>query len=170
VFPEAPRPQKRARTSLRGENVRVSIYSRVSTRGQDMDTVLLADREGKQAMSALKTYVRKRFQNPTALVFASRRSTPLCESQVLREGLHPALKATNLAAGGMHGFRRGCNRRWELAGMNPAVLRQQMGHPSSAMTARYTGQLPLAYVQADFSRRNGPKSVQSENKENRHVA
>ena len=150
--------------------MRVSIYSRVSTRGQDMDTVLLADREGKQAMSALKTYVRKRFQNPTALVFASRRSTPLCESQVLREGLHPALKATNLAAGGMHGFRRGCNRRWELAGMNPAVLRQQMGHPSSAMTARYTGQLPLAYVQADFSRRNGPKSVQSENKENRHVA
>jgi integrase len=77
---------------------------------------------------------------------------------------------TKLAAGGMHGFRRGCNRRWELAGMNPAVLRQQMGHTSSAMTARYTGQLPLAYVQADFSRRNGPKSIESENKENRHVA
>ncbi len=29
--------QKRAKTSLRGENVRVSIYSRVSTLGQDTD-------------------------------------------------------------------------------------------------------------------------------------
>jgi hypothetical protein len=37
VFPEAPRPQKRARTSLRGGKSRVSIYSRVSTLGQDTD-------------------------------------------------------------------------------------------------------------------------------------
>jgi hypothetical protein len=25
---------------------------------------------------------------------------------------------------GLHAFRHGCNRRWELAGLNPAVLRQ----------------------------------------------
>jgi len=29
--------------------------------------------------------------------------------------------------------RRGCNRRWELAGINPAVLRQQIGHTSAAI-------------------------------------
>jgi hypothetical protein len=44
------------------------------------------------------------------------------------EALHPALKVLGLPQAGMHAFRHGCNRRWELAGMNPAVLRQKMGH------------------------------------------
>jgi len=34
--------------------------------------------------------------------------------------------------------------------MNPAVLRQQMGHSSAAMTVRYTGEIPLAEVRAGF--------------------
>jgi len=29
-------------------------------------------------------------------------------------------------------FRRGCNLQWELAGIKPAVIRQQMGHTSAA--------------------------------------
>ena len=49
------------------------------------------------------------------------------------QGLHPALKALGLEKTGSHAFRRGCNRRWELAGVNPAVIRQQMGHASAAM-------------------------------------
>lgn len=53
---------------------------------------------------------------------------------------------------GMHAFRHGCNRRWELSGMNPAVLRQQMGHSSAVMTARYTGEIPLDKVQEAFSK------------------
>ena len=36
--------------------------------------------------------------------------------------------------------------------MNPAVLRQQMGHSSAVMTARYTGEIPLDKVQEAFSR------------------
>jgi len=36
--------------------------------------------------------------------------------------------------------------------MNPAVLRQQMGHSSAVMTARYTGQIPLDKVQEAFSK------------------
>ena len=35
--------------------------------------------------------------------------------------------------------------------MNPAVLRQQMGHSSAAMTALYTGKIPLDQVRAEFS-------------------
>jgi len=70
----------------------------------------------------------------------------------------------------MHAFRHGCNQRWELAGMNPAVLRQMMGHKSAAMTVRYTGKLLLAQIQADFSKRNGPGIVVLENKENEAVA
>lgn len=34
--------------------------------------------------------------------------------------------------------------------MNPAVLRQQMGHSSAVMTARYTGEIPLDQVPAAF--------------------
>jgi hypothetical protein len=36
--------------------------------------------------------------------------------------------------------------------MNPAVLRQQMGHSSAVMTARYTGEIPLDAVLEAFSK------------------
>src|ERR1700756_3428732 len=48
--------------------------------------------------------------------------------------------------------------RWELSGMNPLVLRQQMGHSSAVMTARYTGEIPPDKVQDAFSK------MESENK------
>jgi hypothetical protein len=62
-------------------------------------------------------------------------------------------------ANGLHAFRRGCNRRWELAGIEPTVMRQQMDHTSTAMTRLYLGSIPIEQV----SRRN---SVQRENMEN----
>jgi len=58
---------------------------------------------------------------------------------------------------GMQAFRRGCNRRWELAGVNPAVIRQQMGHASAAMTALYTGEIPLEQIRSEFSMKFGNK-------------
>jgi integrase len=85
---------------------------------------------------------------------------------MLREALHPALKALGLPQDGLHAFRRGCNRRWELSGMNPAVLRQQMGHTSAAMTALYTGEIPLAQVKAGFSSKFGNRIDVLENTEN----
>ena len=54
-------------------------------------------------------------------------------------------------ANSIQAFRHGHNRRWELSGMNPAVLRQEMDHTSALMTARYTGQIPLEQVRAGFS-------------------
>lgn len=104
--------------------------------------VLLLDREGKEALRMLKGFLKGK-RTPTAFVFHSRNGSPLRESNVLRYALHPALAAAGLPKGGMHAYRRGCNRRWELAGMNPAVLRQMMGHSSSTMTALYTGEIPL---------------------------
>ena len=90
------------------------------------------------------------------------------QSHVLRRGLHPALEALGLRKTGLHAFRQGCNRRWELAGLNPAVLRQQMGHSSQAMTTRYTGELPLEQVKLFFG--FGKKIVVLENMENELVA
>ena len=71
----------------------------------------------------------------------------------LNQGLYPALKALALKLAGMHAFRRGCNRRWELAGINRAVLRQQMGHTSAAMTALYTGRFHLSKYKPNFPSR-----------------
>jgi len=56
----------------------------------------------------------------------------------------------------LHAFISGCNRRWELAGVNPAVIRQQMGHASAAMTALYTGEIPLEEVRTEFRSKFGP--------------
>lgn len=108
-------------------------------------TVLLADREGKEALRMLKRFLSG-IRIATEFVFHSRNGSPLRETNVLVDGLHPALEAARLPKAGMHAFRHGCNRRWELAGVNPAVIRQHMGHSSAAMTARYTGEIPLEQV------------------------
>jgi integrase len=115
-------------------------------------TVLLADAEGKEALSVLKRFL-KGPQTPSSFVFCSKLGAALRETYVLHRVLHPVLKALGLPQAGMHAFRHGCNRRWELSGMNPAILRQQMGHSSAVMTARYTGEIPLEQVRADFSKR-----------------
>src|SRR5271165_1149490 len=115
-------------------------------------TILLADAEGREALSMLKRFL-KGSQTQTSLVFRSKRGTALRETSVLHRFLHPVLRTLGFPQAGMHAFRHGCNRRWELSGMNPAVLRQQMGHSSSVMTARYTGEIPLEQVRAGFSSR-----------------
>jgi integrase len=129
-------------------------------------TVLLADPEGQEALRMLKQFLSERVHNQNALVFHSRNGSPLRETKVLVDGLHPALEAVGLPRAGMHAFRHGCNRRWELAGVNPAVLRQQMGHSTAAMTARYTGEIPIDQVRAAFSMQNGNKIDVLENMEN----
>lgn len=99
-------------------------------------------------------------------MFLTKRGGPFAETHVLHDGLHPALEALGMPVAGMHSFRRGCNRRWEVAGLNPAVLRQQMGHSSEAMTARYTGEIPIGQVCAASSSKTGNKIVVLEDMEN----
>lgn len=134
-------------------------------------TVLLADAEGKQAMKLLQEFIGARLANSNALLFPSPQNTALRATNVLREALHPVLEVLGLPKAGLHAFRHGTNRRWELAGMNPACQRQQMGHTSATMTALYTGKIPLAKVREAFSEMTmkGPEIVVSENKENERV-
>jgi integrase len=129
-------------------------------------TVLMHDREGNEALRVLRRFITTDL-SPSTLIFHSTRGTPLIETNVLHDGLHPALRALNLPRAGLHAFRHGCNRRWELAGLNPAVLRQQMGHTSASMTARYSGQIPIEQVRLAFSRLD---NRESENKENETAA
>ena len=134
------------------------------------------DAEGKEALETLRDFLKKHPQpNPNGLIFHSRHNTPLRENNVLHDGLHPALRALGLPRAGLHAFRHGCNRRWELSGLNPAVIRQQMGHSSEKMTAHYTGQIPLEEVKAAFSKvqfssKSGNKIVVLENMENEPAA
>ena len=104
-------------------------------------TVVLADVEGIYAMQKLKQYIKQ-----DGLLFRSKSGGPLVENTILVQGLHPALKKLGFLKAGMHAFRRGCNRRWELARVSAAVIRQQMGHASASMTAHYTGEIPVEVV------------------------
>ena len=61
-----------------------------------------------------------------------------------------ATSILNLPKAGMHAFRRGCNRRWELARVSGAVIRQQMGHATADMTTLYTGEIPVEQVLKQF--------------------
>jgi integrase len=108
-------------------------------------TVVLVDVEGQAAIKALIQFAKKH-----GLVFRSRQNGPLAETTILTQGLHPALKALGLPKAGMHAFRRGCNRRWELARVSSAVIRQQMGHATADMTALYTGEIPIEQVTKHF--------------------
>jgi integrase len=92
------------------------------------------------------------------------------ETTVLNQGVYPALEALKLKKAGLHAFRRGCNRRWEFAGIVPAVIRQQMGHTGAAMTRLYSGEIPMEQVQAAFSSKNGNQIVILENMENEAAA
>jgi integrase len=80
------------------------------------------------------------------LLFQSEHVNPLAETTILSQGLYPALKNLGLRKAGMHAFRRGCNRRWELARVSGAVIRQQMGHATADMTTLYTGEIPVEEV------------------------
>jgi integrase len=105
-------------------------------------TVVLADSEGQIAMRSLGQFLSGR----KGLVFHSKRGGPLAETTILNQGLYPALKTLGLSKAGMHAFRRGCNRRWELSRVPSAVIRQQMGHASADMTSLYTGEIPFEDV------------------------
>jgi hypothetical protein len=96
-------------------------------------------------MKALRHFVKH-----DGLVFHSKNNGTLAETTILTQGLHPAVKALRLPKAGMHAFRRGCNRRWELARISSAVIRQQMGHATADMTALYTGEIPVEQVTKHF--------------------
>lgn len=96
-------------------------------------------------------------KSAASLILHSRTNGPLSESVILNQCLHPALDALQFGRAGLHAFRAGRNRRWELAGLAPAVIRQQMGHTSAAMTARYTGEIPLDQIKAEFFSKFGNK-------------
>jgi integrase len=85
-------------------------------------TVVLADAEGQAAMRSLKQFLSGR----KGLVFHSKTGGPLAGTSILSQGLYPALKNLGFPKAGMHAFRRGCNRRWELSRVPSAVIRQQM--------------------------------------------
>jgi len=121
-------------------------------------TVLLLDPEGKRALSSLRQFM-KDDAKPEALVFHSKRNRPLQETCILIQGLHPCLDALGIRRAGLHAFRAGCNRRWELAGIVPAVIRQQMGHSDSKMTERYTGELSLDEVRVELENNGKRKST-----------
>lgn len=128
-------------------------------------TVFLGDSEARKAMLQLRRFISLYAAPADALVFRTKRNGPLLETTVLNQGLYPALVALKFQKAGLHAFRRGCNRRWELNGIVPAVIRQQMGHTTAAMTRLYSGVIPVEQVEAAYSKKRA-KLAQLENMEN----
>jgi len=133
-------------------------------------TVYLGDAEGPVAMVRLKQFLGLYPGSHDAVIFHSKRGAPLLQTTIVNQGLYLALEALGLNKAGLHAFRRGCNRRWELAGIVPAVIRQQMGHSSATMTRLYTGEIPTEDVAAAFSSKIGNQIVVLENMENEAAA
>jgi integrase len=57
-----------------------------------------------------------------------------------------------------------------LAGIVPAIIRQQMGHTSAAMTRLYSGRIPDEQVEAAFSTKNRGSVAELEKMENEVAA
>jgi integrase len=133
-------------------------------------TVYLGDAEGRKAMERLKQFLGPHTRPSDALIFHSKRGAPLLQTTIVNQGLYLALEALGLRKAGLHAFRRGCNRRWELAGIVPAVIRQQMGHSSATMTRLYTGEIPPEDVASAFSMRFGTQIDVLEKMENEAAA
>jgi hypothetical protein len=70
--------------------------------------------KGKRHYGVLKAFLGESIRNPDSLLFHSRRGSPLHETNVLRDGLHPAIRTLGFRQPGMRAFRHGCNRRWNL--------------------------------------------------------
>jgi integrase len=119
-------------------------------------TVYMLDREGKRAMAKAKEFIPLNAK-AADLVFRSRRQGPLTEQTILVQGLYPALDRLGIERDGFHALRYGCNTRWQLAGLAPVVIRQQMGHSSSDMTDHYTSTLSPEQVEAAFESKFGRK-------------
>ena len=107
--------------------------------------VVLADVEGKHTLQKLKQYIKQE-----GLLFHVKRGGPPVEKTILVHGLHPALTKLVLPKAGMQVSSRGCNRRYELARVSTAVIRQQMGRASANMTARFTGEIPVEVAKNSF--------------------
>jgi integrase len=112
-------------------------------------SVLLQDREGKESMRKLKHLLKGRLNAEALVWLLAWRAAPRdhdTESKAVS-----STQSTRFAARRSARISTGCNRRWELAGINPAVIRQQMGHSSHRMTALYSGEIPLDQVREAFS-------------------
>jgi integrase len=70
-------------------------------------TVLLYDPAGKEALRTLKQFIKKN-RTPSGLIFHSTRATPLIETNILHDGLHPTLATLKLPKARLHAFCHGC--------------------------------------------------------------
>lgn len=93
---ESKRIAEAVRKLYRLDDSRKNAYATAFLLAAAYRTVVLTDAEGCEALRALKQYSGDATPNPNVLVFHSRRGTPLRETNVLADGLHPALAALGL--------------------------------------------------------------------------
>src|ERR1700741_2905643 len=87
--------------------------------------------------------------NPDALVFHSKRSGPLLETTILNQGLYPALEAWVQRRQGCTPFVGAGTACGNSLVSIPLFIANTWDTRLAAMTALYTGEIPLEHVQAE---------------------
>ena len=85
----------------------------------------------------LRGYLKTWKPNAARLLFATRRSTPFSENNVVQRKLWPILDSLGIPRCGMHAFRHGCISLMVASGASPAVAQRQARHSDMLTTLRY---------------------------------
>ena len=110
----------------------VSGSTEGSTKSQNADRIIVID-DG--LVQLLRDWIRNR---KFGYVFPSNAGTPLLNSNVLEDDLHPILKKLGIEKRGMHGFRHGRVTVLVESEVPMHTIKAWIGHGSEAMVERYT--------------------------------
>src|SRR5262249_22755623 len=114
-----------------------------------IELLLYTIRRVNRLCGELKKFLQ---QDPGDLVFRSQFGNPLLETTILNRGLYPVSETVGFTERRFPRVPTWMQPKMGAAGLNPAVIRQQMGHTSHRMTTLYSGEIPLAQVAEAFSR------------------
>jgi len=132
-------------------------------------TVLLQDTEGQRAMWELRRFLGNA-SNPNALVFHSKRGGPRPGDHHTKSRFISGPKNSRSKASRNAPFVGAATAGENSPGLTPPSFASRWGMASAAMTALYTGEIPLEHVQAEFSSKIGNQIVVLENMENEAFA
>ena len=122
---------------LDGDSPRVKVR-RALVRGRLKPPKSRHARRDVPLSAALVSALRERRGGRDALVFASRKGTPLHYSNMRRRVLRPAIEEAGASFAGFHTFRHWCASALFERGANAVQVQRWLGHHSPAFTlSRY---------------------------------
>ncbi len=114
---------------------RTSYYSRLQT-PKSRSSIAPVPMPGPLE-EMLRNYLRVWKPNPTRLLFATRKGTPLCENNVVQRKLWPILDVLKIPRCGMHAFRHTHASMLVSSLASPVVVQRQLRHSDVRTTLEH---------------------------------